>query len=58
LFKLHSNIFLKDHSPPADGHAIRGIMSKINEQTKFVNWFAAKIGEINAKIALAERFMQ
>jgi hypothetical protein len=29
-------------------------MSKINEQTKFVGWFAAKIGEINAKIALAE----
>jgi hypothetical protein len=29
-------------------------MSKINEQTRFAYWFGAKIGEINAKIALAE----
>jgi hypothetical protein len=33
-------------------------MSNINQQTKFADLFAAKIGEINAKIALAERFMQ
>jgi hypothetical protein len=57
LFKLHSNIFLKDHSPPADGHAIQGMVSKIDQQTKFVNLFAAKIGEINAKNALAQRFI-
>jgi hypothetical protein len=35
-----------------------GMVSKIDQQTKFANLFAAKIGEINAKIALAERFMQ
>jgi hypothetical protein len=35
-----------------------GMEANIDQQTKFVNRFAAKIGEFNAKTTLTEGFMK